>query len=135
MLGVPVGLPLRPSRLSDEEVDVLREHPLIAHRLLRPIPDLGDAASTVRHAHEGYDGTGYPDGLAGRDIPAASRVLHGAIAYVAMCERRPWRPPLSDQEARAELRRVSGTQLDPQVVDAVLRALDAAAVTNPGRRV
>ena len=128
MLGIPAGLPLRPTPLSDDEVDVLREHPIIAQRVLRPIPDLGDAARIVRHAYERHDGSGYPDGLAGDQIPLASRVLHAAIAYAAMREPRPWRASLSEAEARSELRAVAGTQLHPDVVDAVLRALDLPGV-------
>ena len=131
MLGVPAGLPLRPTALSAEEVDVMREHPIIAQRLLGPIPRLGEAATVLRSAHERHDGTGYPDGLAGDEIPAASRVLHAAIAYAAMREARPWRAPLDDDAARAELRRVSGTQLSPQAVEALLRALDAGRVVTP----
>jgi diguanylate cyclase (GGDEF)-like protein len=125
MLGIPVGLSLRPTPLSEEEVDVLREHPIIAQRLLRPIPRLGDTAQVLRHAYERHDGSGYPDGLAGDQIPLASRVLHAAIAYGAMREPRPWRPAMTDAEARAELRRAAGTQLHPDVVDAVLRALES----------
>jgi diguanylate cyclase (GGDEF)-like protein len=128
MLGIPAGLSLRPTPLSDEEVDVLREHPIIAQRLLRPIPRLADAARILRHAYERHDGSGYPDGLAGDEIPAAARLLHAAIAYAAMREARPWRAALSDAEARAELRAVAGTQLDPEAVETVLRALDAPGV-------
>jgi hypothetical protein len=128
MLGIPAGLPLRPTRLTDEEFDVLHEHPIIAQRLLRPIPHLGDAGRILRHAYERHDGSGYPDGLAGDEIPPASRVLHAAIAYTAMRESRPWRAALSHAEARAELRAVAGTQLHPEVVDAVLRALDSPGV-------
>jgi hypothetical protein len=131
MLGIPVGLPLRPAPLSDEEVEVLHEHPIIAQRLLRPIPRLGDAARILRHAYERHDGSGYPDGLAGDQIPLASRVLHAAIAYAAMREPRPWRAPLSDAEARAELRAVAGTQLHPEAVEAVLRALDVPGIATP----
>jgi HD-GYP domain-containing protein (c-di-GMP phosphodiesterase class II) len=126
MLGVPVGLPLRPAPLSEEEVHVLREHPLIGERLLRRFPHLADAAWVLRHAHERFDGSGYPDGLAGEEIPLASRVLHAAIAYHAMVSPRPYREPLRDDEARAELRRVAGTQLDPRIVVAVLAVLEGA---------
>jgi HD-GYP domain-containing protein (c-di-GMP phosphodiesterase class II) len=125
MVGIPAGLPLRPAPLSREELAVLHEHPIIAERLLRPIPRLSDAAQVLRHAHERHDGSGYPDGLAGSEIPRASRILHAAIAYAAMRSPRPWRAPLSDTEARAELRRAAGGQLDPEVVDALLRTLDA----------
>jgi diguanylate cyclase (GGDEF)-like protein len=125
MVGIPAGLPLRPAPLSPDELAVLHEHPIIAERLLRPIPQLSDAGRVLRHAHERYDGKGYPDGLAGSEIPRTSRILHAAIAYAAMRAARPWRPPLSDAEARRELREVASTQLDPEVVDALLRVLDA----------
>jgi diguanylate cyclase (GGDEF)-like protein len=128
MLGVPAGLPLRPTPLTEDEIDVLREHPIIAHRLLGSIPRFGNAARVLRHAHERYDGTGYPDGLTGAEIPPPSRVLHVAIAYCAMREPRPWRASLSDSEARAELRRAAGTQLDPEVVNVALRVLDSPGV-------
>ncbi len=134
MLGIPAGLPLRPTPLSDEEVEVLREHPIIAQRVLRPIPHLEDAAGILRHAYERHDGSGYPDGLAGDQIPLASRVLHAAIAYAAMREARPWRASLSDAEARAELRTVAGTQLHPDVVDAVLGVLDSPEVVESASR-
>jgi diguanylate cyclase (GGDEF)-like protein len=126
MLGVPAGLALRPAPLSEEEVHVLREHPLIGERLLRRFPQLTEAAWVLRHAHERFDGKGYPDGLAGEEIPLASRVLHAAIAYHAMVSPRPYREPLRDDEARAELRRVAGTQLDPRVVEAVLAVLEGS---------
>jgi diguanylate cyclase (GGDEF)-like protein len=128
MLGIPAGLSLSPTPLSDEEVEVLREHPIIAQRLLRPIPRLEEAARVLRHAYERHDGSGYPDGLAGEQIPPSARVLHAAIAYGAMREARPWRPALNDRETRDEMRRVAGTQLHPDAVDAVLRALDSPGV-------
>jgi diguanylate cyclase (GGDEF)-like protein len=125
MIGIPAGLPLRPAPLSPDELAVLHEHPIIAERLLLPIPLLSDAARVLRHAHERYDGSGYPDGLAESEIPRTSRILLAAIAYTAMRAARPWRPPLSDDEARTELREAAGAQLDPEVIDALLRVLDA----------
>jgi diguanylate cyclase (GGDEF)-like protein len=127
MIGVPAGLPLRPAPLGPEEVAIVREAPIIAERLVRAIPHLEDVAWVVRHAHERYDGTGYPDRLAGESIPLASRVLHAAIALEAMLSPRPWRPALSEAEARAEMRRAAGGQLDPDAVEAVLGALDERA--------
>jgi diguanylate cyclase (GGDEF)-like protein len=127
MLGVPAGLPLRPAPLSPDEILVVREHPLIAERLLRPLPHLNEVARTLRHLHERHDGAGYPDGLAGEEIPLASRILHAAVAYCAMCAPRPWRRALSDHQAREELRAAAGGQLDPDVVEALLRGLEAPA--------
>ncbi|MDX6698332.1 MAG: hypothetical protein QOE65_1729 [Solirubrobacteraceae bacterium] len=127
MLGVPAGLPLRPTSLSPDELLVVREHPIIAERLLRPIPRLGQVARTLRHAHERHDGSGYPDGLAGEDIPLTSRILHAAIAYTAMRAHRPWRPALGEARVREELRAAAGGQLDPAVVEALLRGLESGA--------
>jgi diguanylate cyclase (GGDEF)-like protein len=124
MIGVPEELTRRPGPLSADEARALRAHPVIAERLLKTLPSLGDVARVVRHASECFDGGGYPDGLAGEQVPLLSRVLHAAVSYAAMCAPRPWRPPMSEEEARAELRRVAGSQLDPAVVDALLSGLD-----------
>jgi hypothetical protein len=126
LIGIPAGLLLRPSRLNREEERILHEHPLIAERLLRPLPRLQSAARLLRHVHERYDGTGYPDGLSGAQIPLASRVLHAAIALEAMVSPRPYRAAVSLELAREELHRVAGTQLDPDVVAALDRVLESA---------
>jgi len=126
LIGVPAGLLLRPARLSHEEARILHEHPLIAERLLRAVPGLRDAARVLRHVHERYDGTGYPDRLAGERIPLASRILHAAITFEAMVSPRPYRDPVAVDLARAELRRVAGAQLDPDVVVALEDVLESA---------
>ena len=77
----------------------------------------------MRHEHERWDGLGYPDGLAGRDIPAGSRIIFACDAYNAMITERPYREPMSHEEALDELRRGSGTQFDPDVVTALLEVL------------
>ena len=84
-----------PGELHDEERAVLREHALIGERMLRGLPLLREAAPIVRHEHERFDGTGYPDRLAGEQIPLASRVLFACDAFVSMTSPRPWRPPRS----------------------------------------
>ncbi len=127
MLGVPAGLPLRPAPLSADEIEVVREHPVIAERLLHPIPHLRAVARTLRHAHERHDGAGYPDGLLGHEVPLTSRILHAAVTYCAMCAHRPWRPALHEDDARDELRAAAGSQLDPEVVEALLRGLQSGA--------
>lgn len=129
MVGVPAGLPLRPFGLSEPERQVIQQHPVIAEELLAAIPGTRSAADVVRHAYERQDGRGYPDGLAGERIPLASRVLHAAIAYVAMISPRPYRRAFSEPRARAELRRAVGAgQLDPDVVNAMLEVLDRGLV-------
>jgi diguanylate cyclase (GGDEF)-like protein len=124
-VGVPAVLMSHPGELRDEERAVLREHALIGERMLRGLPLLSEAAPIVRHEHERFDGTGYPDRLAGDEIPLAARILLACDAFVSMTSPRPWRPPRSAPSAHAELRRVAGTQLDPRVVDALLGILDA----------
>jgi diguanylate cyclase (GGDEF)-like protein len=134
-VGVPAVLMSHPGELRDEERAVLREHALIGERMLRGLPLLSEAAPIVRHEHERYDGTGYPDRLAGDEIPLAARILLACDAFVSMTSPRPWRPPRSTPSSHAELRRVAGTQLDPRVVDALLGILGAPASTpQPAQR-
>jgi len=122
-VGVPAVLMSHPGELRDDERAVLREHALIGERMLRGLPLLREAAPIVRHEHERFDGTGYPDRLAGEQIPLAARILLACDAFVSMTSQRPWRPPRSGASAHAELRRVAGSQLDPRVVDALLGVL------------
>jgi diguanylate cyclase (GGDEF)-like protein len=125
-VGVPAVLLSHPGELRDEERAVLRDHALIGERMLRGLPLLREAAPIVRHEHERFDGAGYPDGLAGEEIPLAARILLACDTFVSMTSPRPWRPARSPAAAHAEMRRVAGTQLDPRVVDAVLGVLGAA---------
>jgi HD-GYP domain-containing protein (c-di-GMP phosphodiesterase class II) len=91
--------------------------------LLRNLPDCETVAAIVRHHHERWDGRGYPDGLARRDIPHASRIIGVCDAYAAMVSDRPFRPALDPIVARNELRRVAGAQFDPDAVKALLGAI------------
>jgi diguanylate cyclase (GGDEF)-like protein len=125
-VGVPAVLLSHPGELHDEERAVLREHALIGERLLRALPLLREAAPIVRHEHERFDGSGYPDGIGGEEIPLSARILLACDAFVSMTSLRPWRPARSLDGARAELARVAGAQLDPRVVEALLEALPAA---------
>jgi diguanylate cyclase (GGDEF)-like protein len=124
-VGVPAALLAHPGELHDEERAILREHPLIGERMLRTLPLLRDAAPIVRHEHERWDGAGYPDGLAGEQIPLEARILLACDVYVSMTSSRPWRPPRTAAASQAELRRVSGAQLDPRVVETLLTLLAA----------
>jgi diguanylate cyclase (GGDEF)-like protein len=137
-VGVPAALLSHPGELREEERAVLREHALIGERMLRGLPLLAEAAPIVRHEHERFDGAGYPDRLAGEEIPLAARILLACDAFVSMTSPRPWRPARPAAAAHAELRRVAGAQLDPRVVEAVLGVLGAArpvdAATPPPAR-
>lgn len=124
-VGVPAALLAHPGELHEDERAILREHPLIGERMLRALPLLREAAPIVRHEHERWDGAGYPDGLAGEQIPLAARILLACDVFVSMTSPRPWRPARSIEAARAELRRVAGAQLDAGVVDALLELIDA----------
>jgi hypothetical protein len=100
----------------------MRQHPGISAEIVRPLFDQ-ELVAGVRHHHERFDGGGYPDGLAGQEIPLIARAMCVVDCYDAMSCRRPYRPALSYQQCLAELRRCVGTQFDPEMVEAFLRAL------------
>jgi HD-GYP domain-containing protein (c-di-GMP phosphodiesterase class II) len=95
--------------------------------------DLGSLAPIVRHEHEHWDGTGYPDGLERHRIPLGSRVILACDAYTAMMASRPYRPAMDADQAIAELRAGAGTKFDPEVVDALLDLLGHNAPRVPDR--
>jgi HD-GYP domain-containing protein (c-di-GMP phosphodiesterase class II) len=103
--------------LDDEEIGFMRRHTLIGERILSAAPALTRAASLVRWSHERFDGGGYPDGLKGDEIPLGSRIIAVCDSYDAMVSDRPYRDPMTTEEARAELRRCAGAQFDAAVVD------------------
>jgi HD-GYP domain-containing protein (c-di-GMP phosphodiesterase class II)/putative methionine-R-sulfoxide reductase with GAF domain len=125
-IGVPEAILSKPGPLSDEEWKVVRLHPELGARILAPIERLERVCDIVRHCHEHWDGSGYPDGLAGEEIPLESRVILVCDAYHAMTTDRPYRKRLSVEEAARRLRESAGTQFDPRVVEVFL-ALDAPA--------
>jgi HD-GYP domain-containing protein (c-di-GMP phosphodiesterase class II) len=120
--------------LSQAERAVLHEHPVIGERMMRPHPLLRDASSIILHEHERFDGEGYPDGLAGEDIPLASRVLLACDAWVAMRSNRPWRDARPVDGALQELHHAAGSQLDPGVVDVLEQVLESEEPVRPARR-
>jgi HD-GYP domain-containing protein (c-di-GMP phosphodiesterase class II) len=115
----------KPGHLTDEEFAALRDHAAVGARLLHSLAGLSGAARIVRCQRERYDGRGYPQGLAGDEIPLTSRVLHACDAFVAMTTERPYRPALDHEEALEELREGAGSQFDPDVVDALVASLEA----------
>ena len=102
----------------------MREHPAIGAEIVSAIGSLSHLAPAVRAEHERWDGDGYPDGLAGEDVPLASRICLVCDAWHAMTSDRPYRRALTDEEARAELQRHAGTQFCPTTVAALLRVLE-----------
>ncbi len=122
-IGIPGAILSKPGPLTAEEFAMIREHPVIGERILAPVPFLQPVLPLVRHEHERYDGTGYPDGLKGEDIPLGARIIFACDAYDAMSHDRPYRRALPRERVLAELREHAGTQFDPRVVDAVIAVL------------
>lgn len=128
-IGVSDGVLNKPGPLLEEERTLMQAHVRIGHDLLRNVPALGDVAPAVLHHHEWWNGTGYPKGLRGGEIPMPSRIVAVVDAYCAMLDRRSYKAPVTPEQAKAELRRCAGTQFDPDVVDAALAAIDAVDTT------
>ena len=125
-IGIPEAILSKPGPLSDEEWKVVRLHPELGAKILAPIERLEQVCEIVRHCHEHWDGSGYPNNLEGEEIPLESRVILVCDAYHAMTTDRPYRSRLPVEEACRRLREAAGTQFDPQVVEVFL-TLDAPA--------
>jgi len=123
-LVVPVEVLCKPGPLTEEEWLQMRQHPTTALHILGPIESTSDAVPAILHHHEHFDGSGYPGGLAGDDIPMASRILLVADAFDAMTTDRPYRKAMPIKAAIEELKCHRGSQFDPEVVDAFLKILD-----------
>jgi two-component system cell cycle response regulator len=106
----------------------MRRHTVIGERMLHVAPALSGVARLVRSSHEWMDGSGYPDGLRGSEIPLGARIVAVCDAYHAMTSKRPYQRALKPQEALAELTRCAGTQFDPEVVAAIRAELAAPAL-------
>jgi diguanylate cyclase (GGDEF)-like protein len=124
-IGIPARILAKAGPLTPEERALVETHPILGERILAPIEQLGEVRLIVRCAHEHYDGTGYPDRLTGEQIPLESRIVLACDAFHAMTTDRPYRKSLGIDEAKRRLVEASGTQFDPQVVDALLRVLEA----------
>jgi hypothetical protein len=133
-IGVPDNVLNKPDRLTKEERAIMNAHPVIGANIIAPVTKLAPELPIIRHHHEWYNGSGYPDRLIGDEIPKLARILHVADAFEAMTAARPYRMrPLSADQAMAELRKFAGVQFDPVIVDAFTRTHWAAGVNDPGR--
>jgi putative two-component system response regulator len=122
-IGIPDRVLLKRGPLTPEELAGMRLHTLIGDRLLAPLELLQDVRPVVRHHHERWDGTGYPDGLTGEAIPVPTRVVAVADAIEAMSAERSYRSPLTEVEILRELRAGRGTQWEPRAIDAALELI------------
>ena len=133
-IGVPDAVLLKPGRLNPEERSIIEAHPVIGALIVGPIRMLGPEVPTIRHHHERYDGKGYPDGLAGEQIPLTSRVMAVADSFDAMTSQRPYRMvPLTVEQAMTEIRSLAGAQFDPDVVAAFEKTKWAQGALDPRR--
>jgi len=133
-IGVPDSVLLKQDKLTRDERALMNRHPVIGANIIAHVGKLAPELPIIRHHHEWYNGSGYPDRLMGDEIPKLARVLHVADAFEAMTAARPYRMrPLSREQAIAELRKFSGVQFDPVIVDAFMRTAWAKDAADAGR--
>jgi len=133
-IGVPDAVLLKPERLTRDERIIMNMHPVKGEEIIKPVKRLAPELPIIRHHHEWYNGSGYPDHLVGEAIPKLARILHVADAFEAMTAARPYRmTPLTAEQAMAELRKYAGVQFDPVMVDAFARTKYVAEVPDAGR--
>ncbi|MDQ8045133.1 MAG: HD domain-containing phosphohydrolase [Solirubrobacteraceae bacterium] len=130
-VAVPDEILHKPSALDDDEWEFIHGHALIGERIVAAAPSLRHIAPVVRATHERWDGTGYPDGLSGRVIPVAARIIAAAEAFDAMTHDLPYRARMTTEAAFSELRACAGTQFDPVVVSALLKVEQRAREAAP----
>jgi putative nucleotidyltransferase with HDIG domain len=133
-IGVPDSVLLKQDRLTREERTLMNAHPVLGAEIITPVRRLAPELPLIRHHHEWFNGSGYPDRLVADEIPKLARILHVADAFEAMTAARPYRmTPLTPEQALAELRKYGGIQFDPDVVDAFIRTKWGRELPDPGR--
>jgi len=134
-IGLPQEILRKPCSLTEEEFDLVRKHPANGVRILENLKNLQHVRELILHHHERLDGAGYPDGLAGEDIPLGARILAVADAFDAITSDRPYRRGASVEEALQEIERNAGRQFDPAVVKVFARLVRSGKIqTDPGPR-
>jgi diguanylate cyclase (GGDEF)-like protein len=123
-IGIPGYILQKPGPLTPEEFAIMREHPVIGERILASVPFLAPLGPIVRAEHERWNGTGYPDGLKGEEIPIEARIIHACDAFHAMASDRSYRKALPSEAIVAEFRKETGHQFDPRVVDVMLELIE-----------
>jgi PAS domain S-box-containing protein len=128
-VGIPDAILQKQGPLDDQEWQLMRQHPIVGERIIAGTPGLSHLAPAMRAEHERWDGSGYPDGLAGEQIPLASRITLACDALHAMTSERPYRSAMTLQGARQELRACTGSQFDPHVIEALLAEIEKPAAS------
>ena len=119
-IGIPDQILHKPGKLTEEEWEIMKKHPEYAFDVLSSIDYLSPSLDIPRYHHERWDGSGYPEGLEGEDIPLAARIFAVVDVWDALRSDRPYRKAWSDQKAREYLREQAGKEFDPRIVDAFL---------------
>ena len=123
-IGIPDAVINKPAKLTDEEYDIIKNHPVLGARILGNIKEMPKLANGARWHHERYDGKGYPDGLSGEDIPEEARIIAAADSYDAMSSHRSYRKSLPQEVVREEIEKGKGTQFDPRFASIMLEMMD-----------
>ena len=123
-IGMPESIINKAGKLTKEEYEVIKQHPILGAQILKSISEYPDLIIGARHHHERYDGRGYPDKLKGDDIPEIARIISVADAYDAMTSKRSYRDPIPQQSAREEIVRGAGTQFDPKFAKIMQHLID-----------
>ena len=123
-IGVPDAVINKPAKLTDEEYEIIKNHPVLGARILGNIKEMPALVKGARWHHERYDAKGYPDGLAGKDIPEEARIIAVADAYDAMTSYRSYRLPLPQEVVREEIEKGVGTQFDPEFAGIMIEMID-----------
>lgn len=123
-ISVPTAILNKETPLNDDEQNIIRQHPLVGVQIIAPLGVFSQELQIIKHHHENYNGTGYPDGLQEKRIPFGARILTVADTFDAMCNPRHYRPAFSRDEAIAEIARNAGTQFDPEVAQIFLTLLE-----------
>jgi HD-GYP domain-containing protein (c-di-GMP phosphodiesterase class II) len=132
-LGIKDGILNKPGGLSDDEFEIMRQHPSIGAQIMSPIRMLKDIIPGIRNHHETWDGNGYPDRLKGDQIPMVARIIGVADTFDAMTTTRPYQQAMTLEYVIAKMRSMSGSRFDPLVIDAFLAAVEAGDVSPPAR--
>lgn len=133
-IGIPDSILLKASSLEPEEWEVMKTHPILGLDLVGPLHLGKETESVIRHHHERWDGLGYPDGLAGDDIPLEARIFSVADTYDAITNDRPYRQAMTKKTALTEIKKCSGWQFDPKVVDSFIDMANGNGAPRPSRK-